>query len=159
MENSVYVASDENGGVITVSQNNPEYGWVTLRQDQILINNGWVQNKSLSTIVMGRVADLEAMNLAEGEVLDGQIIVREQTEPFTSADRDVKVAGATGIVCSVGGNPIYRKTFYTLDTNQKSVFVQHDNAEEIRAALQSTSPKAVTPSANTQEELADVFEM
>ena len=159
MENSVYVAGDENGGVITVSQNNPEYGWVTLRQDQILINNGWVQNKSLSTIVMGRVADLEAMNLAEGEVLDGQIIVREQTEPFTSADRDIKVAGATGIVCSVGGKPIYRKTFYTLDTNQKSVFVQHDNAEEIRTALQSASPKAVTPSANTQEELADVFEM
>lgn len=158
MENSVYVAGDENGGVITLSQNNPEYGWITLRQDQMLINNGWVQNKSLSTIIMGKATDLERMNLVEGQVLEGCIYVKEQLEPFSDSDRDIKVAGATGIVCSVDGKPIYRRTFYS-NRHVENTFIQHDNTEEIRAALQSASPKAVTPSANTVEELESVFEM
>lgn len=158
MESSVYVAGDENGGVITLSQNNPEYGWITLRQDQMIIHNGWLQNKSLSTIIMGKAVDLEKMNLAEGQVLEGCIYVKEQLEPFSSEDRDVKVAGATGIVCSVNGQPIYRKTFYSKQ-HVDSTYIQHDNAEEIRAALQSTSSKNVTPSAIEVAELESVFEM
>lgn len=152
----VYVVGDENGSVITLSSNNPEYGWITLRQDQMLIHNGWLQNKSLSTIIMGKSVDLEKMNLAEGQVLEGCIYVKEQLEPFSSEDRDVKVAGSTGIVCSVNGQPIYRKTFYSKQ-HVDSTFIQHDNADEIRQALNDQKPGKVTTSTNSVEELADAF--
>ena len=158
MENSVYVVGDENGGVINVSANNPEYGWVVLRQNKMSINNGWLQNKSVSTIVMGTVTNLEAMNYVAGEVLDGKIIVEERTTPFSSEDRDLKIAGDTGIVCSVGGKPIYRKTFYTTNMNLTDTLIPHDNGDAIRAA--NVKPAfSVTPETNSVEELEDVFEM
>ena len=156
MENSVYVVGDENGGVITLSKNNQEYGWLTLRQDRMRISNGWAQNKALSTIIMGKTTDLESLNLASGEILDGQIIVREQLKPFSTEDRDLKVAGSTGIVCSVNGKPIYRKTFYTTDMTLTDVEIQHDNGDAIRAAnATEASNRTVEP----VQELEAAFEL
>lgn len=157
----VYVVGDENGSVITVSSNNPEYGWVTLRQDVLSITNGWANKKSLSTIIMGEVGVLEAMDLAAGEVLDGKIVVIEQLKPFTTPDRDVKVAGSSKIVCKVNGQPIYRKTFYTVDPKINSVFIQHDNVDEIRGALALEKAKGskVVSSTASVEELADAFDL
>lgn len=155
----VYVVGDENGSVITASSNNPEYGWITLRQDVLSITNGWANKKSLSTIIMGEIGVLEAMDLAAGEVLDGKIVIIEQLKPFTTPDRDVKVAGSSKVVCKVNGQPIYRKTFYTVDPKINSVFIQHDNVDEIRGALaleKAKGSKVESPTSSV-EDLADAF--
>lgn len=158
MANPVYVVGDENGSAISVSKNNTDFGWITVRQDNLSITNGWANKKSISAIIMGRVDVLEALDLAAGEILDGQIVVVEQLKPFSSEDRDLKIAGSTKVVCKVNGQPIYRKTFYTNDMNAKSVFIQHDNAEEIRTAQKFQNNNVVTET-STVEELQDVFEI
>lgn len=159
MTNPVYVSADENGSVINVSKNNSDFGWITLRQDKLVITNGWAQNKSLSTIILGKVEHLEAFNFVEGQVLDGKIVVREQTTPFVDETRDVKVAGSTGVVCKVNGQPIYRKTFYTSNMDEQDIFVQHDNVDEIRQALSEQKSTRVVSSTASVEELADAFDL
>ena len=159
MTNLVYVSADENGSVINISKNNSDFGWVTLRQDKLVITNGWAQNKSLSTIILGKVENLEAFNFAEGQALDGKIIVREQLTPFIDETRDVKVAGSTGVVCKVNGQPIYRKTFYTMNTDEKDIFIQHDNVDEIRQVLSEQKFNSVITSTTSVEELTDAFDL
>ena len=70
----------------------------------------------------GLVEDLKEMNLYAGQGLDGKIIIEESLEPFNkkNPERDLKVAGETGIVCTLGGLPIYRRTKFTF--NQISAF-------------------------------------
>ena len=46
----------------------------------------------------------------------------------------MKVAGETGIVCTFGGLPIYRRTKYSLDGLATDSLIKHDNVEELRAA-------------------------
>ena len=163
MSNNVYVLADENGGVITVSKNNPEYGWVVFAQDTVTTTNGWINVKVRKARQMGTVETLERGNFKANQEMPGQIIIQESLEAFNEKDpeRDLKIAGTTGVICTREGNPIYRRVIYTLDSTLTDTLIQHDNVDEIRQALneQTVSNKSVTPSANTQEELADVFEM
>jgi hypothetical protein len=160
MTNSVYIAGDDNGSVINVSKNNPNFGWITLRQDKLTISNNFAQNKSVSTLIVGELNVLESFNFAAGQVLNGQIVIREQLTPFTTEDRDIKVAGSTGVICSVKGQPVYRKTFFTEDMTQKDILVAHDNTEEIRQALAVQKLSNVVPSVqNLVEADENVFDI
>ena len=125
---SVYLAGNGVGGVITVSSNNHDYGWVTLKQDFIDHYSNQVY-KTRSAIIMGLVDTLQGLDLAEGEVLPGKIVVREQTEPFSTPDRDVKRAGAEGpVLKDADGNTIYRKTFFV---NQAAIDANPSAGEDI----------------------------
>jgi hypothetical protein len=63
-------------------------------------------------------------------------VVKEQLKPFNkrNPEKDLKVAGDTGITCMVDDQPIYRKSFYSQDDNAKDVLVAHTNVEAIKAA-------------------------
>ena len=58
--------------------------------------------------------------------------------PFNkkNPDRDLKVAGKTGIVCRLEGSPIYRRTRFTFNDQANDTWVQHDNVSELRSAYQ-----------------------
>jgi hypothetical protein len=75
-----------------------------------------------------------------GQELPGKILIKESLEPFSSKnpERDLKVAGDTGIVCRLEGNPIYRRTYYSVSSNAEDTFIQHDNVEELRAAYDAS---------------------
>jgi hypothetical protein len=81
--------------------------------------------------------------------LDGKIVVEESLEPFNkkNPERDLKVAGETGIVCTIGGLPIYRRTKFTFNANATdTATIQHDNVEELRAAYAAQNAKnAIQP--------------
>ena len=112
---SVTIVPDEQGNAIRVSKTNAEYAHIRLVQQKVFFNTqGWVDNKSRSTLVHGKLEDLKAMGFEPGQELSGNIVIREQTEPFNSSnpDRDLKKAGDTGIICCAHGEPIYRRTFY-----------------------------------------------
>ena len=144
---SVTIVPDEQGNAIRVSKTNAEYAHIRLVQQKVFFNTqGWVDNKSRSTLVHGKLEDLKAMGFEPGQELSGNIVIREQTEPFNSSnpDRDLKKAGDTGIICCAHGEPIYRRTFYDASGKEQDVLVAHTNGDAIREANGTDSKKTVT---------------
>ena len=138
MENkNCQVVPDAQGNAIRVSKNSPEYGYVRVIQNKVMFNaNGWVSKKQLSTLVKGKVEDLQDLGFDADTELTGNIIVMESFEPFSEKfpDRDLKMAGDTGIVCCEHGQPIYRKTFYDASGTMEDTYIAHTNGDAIRAA-------------------------
>ena len=61
-------------------------------------------------------------------------------------NRHLKIAGKTGIVCTVEGQPIYRKVIYSTKANAKDELIAHDNVEELRSAwAKENSSAAIKP--------------
>lgn len=139
MQTKVVVSSDEFGNVINISPNNPEYGFVIVKQDAHTISdNGWLRLSKRSALIKGLVTDLVAANFKGGQVLPGKIIVKESLEPFNpeNPDQHLKIAGTTGVICNIGGEPIYRDTFYVSNSEAQDVLIMHDEecSEAIRNA-------------------------
>lgn len=131
----VLVTADKNGNVIGVSENNPEYGYVRVEQTGSFINDqGWLRISRRSALIKGLVKDLVETGFTEGQELDGKIVVVESLTPFNSEnpDRDLKIAGETGVVCRIDDQPIYRQTFYTTNSNNQDQLIMHTNTDEIR---------------------------
>lgn len=151
MSAKVVVLGNEQGSVITVSENNPEYGFVKVSQVRTMFDdNGFIRSKKVNALIPGKIEEIEMAGFFVGQELAGKVLVKESLTPFNEKDpsRDLKIAGNTGIVCSVAGQPIYRKTLYTNMSNAEDVLVQHDNVEQLRNAYAaSQSSTAIT--ANT----------
>jgi hypothetical protein len=142
MDSKVKVLKNEDGSVLTVSENNPEYAWVRVQQIRTVVDDsGFLRRKPVNAIVPGHIDDMKAMNFYADQELPGKVLVKESLLPFNTKDpqRDLKVAGSTGIVCTLEGYPIYRKTYYTTKSNADDIFVQHDNKEEIKSAFSNAT--------------------
>ena len=62
----VTIVPDENGGVIRVSKNTPEFGHVRLTQEKVAFGaQGWVNRKVRSTLIHGTVEDLQSIGIAD----------------------------------------------------------------------------------------------
>lgn len=136
-KNKVTVVADDNGNVIRQSQN-PEIGYVRVTQDAVNFSaTGWVQKKTRSALILGNLEDLKSFKFKNNQKLEGKIVVKESTEPFsiTDPDRDLKIAGETGIICcTADGEPIYRKTFYDVTGEKADTFIPHANSDAIKQA-------------------------
>lgn len=136
MRNSkVRVTADINGNVIGVSQNNPEYGYVRVEQSVTQISEaGWLKPVKRSALIKGKVEDLAQAGFVDGFELSGKIIVKESLTAFNpeNPDKDLKIAGQTGVVCRIDDQPIYRQTFYTSNQDAYDELITHDNTSEIR---------------------------
>lgn len=149
MNSKVRVVGDSTtGAVINVSENNPEWGYVRVSQNRLVIgDNGFMTPKTLNFLIKGTVENLKMAAFYAGQELPGNILIEESLEPFNkkNPERDYKVAGDTGIVLTVNGSPIYRRTIYSASTNAEDTLIKHDNVEELRAAYSTkTSIKANT---------------
>ena len=138
----VDIMPDEHGNKIRVSTNNPEFGYIRLQQSATTIGtNNWLKTNSRSTLVHGKVEELE-QSFANMDSIPGQLVIREQITPFSEndSDRDLKMAGQTGIICKAVDTetgeivPIYRKTFFDPTMNMTDTLVAHVNSDEIREA-------------------------
>jgi hypothetical protein len=138
MDSKVIVLADQaTKAVINISENRTEYGYVKLQQIRNVIDdNGFLRRKPVNALLPALVEDLKAMNLSEGQALTGKIVIEESLEPFNAKtpERDLKIAGSTGIVCTWNGLPIYRRTKFTFDVNAEDTYIKHDNVQELRAA-------------------------
>jgi hypothetical protein len=131
----VVVSADKNGNIVGVSENNPEYGYVRVEQTGSFINDqGWLRISRRSALIKGLVKDLIETNFTEGQELPGRIVVIESLEAFNTEnpDRDLKIAGDTGVVCRIDDQPIYRQSFYTTNSDMQDQLITHTNSEEIR---------------------------
>jgi hypothetical protein len=157
MQKQVIILADDMGNVIRQSNNNSEYGYIRLQQDRVTFGNGgWVKRSKVSTLLHGKLEDLQSLDFKANSELAGKIIIKEQLEPFNSndPDRDYKYAGDTGIICCVDGQPIYRKTFFVADTTAQDVLLAHTNGEDIKDANGTSSTKSNTigvPAASVEE--------
>lgn len=136
MNTKVTVTADELGNVICASLN-PEIGYIKLEQQVNSFNGNWVKNQKRTALIFGKIEDLRLLDLTANQQLDGKIIIEESFVPFNvkNAEREMKMAGETGIHCHVDGQPIYRRSRYTKNINEQDTFIQHTNTEEIKEAL------------------------
>lgn len=137
---SVTVKGDKNNNVITVSPNNPEFGWLTVEQEVFQINDrGWLKSTTRTALIHGRVEDLKETGYTAGTQFPGKIVVLESLNPFSpqSPDKDLKLAGDTGVICRLDDQPIYRKAFYTTNQNLMDEFISHTNTEEIKEVMEA----------------------
>jgi len=141
-ENQVTIVTDELNNKIRISKNNAEYAHVLLRQDKTIIgSNGWINTRTLHTLLHGKVEALKEYGISKMKHLPGQIVVTEQLTPFNeeNSDQDYKYAGKTGVVCCVDGQPIYRKCFYDAAGLKEDELIAHTNGDDIRKANNSTA--------------------
>ncbi len=137
LNQEVSIVADDMGNVIRQSQNNPEYGHIRLVQDRITINNGFVNKKPVSTLLQGQMEVLQSLGWDADTKPGGRIVVLES---FTGDERNLKMAGDTGVICkSVDRETgeernIYRTTKFKSDPNAQDTFIDHTNADEIRTA-------------------------
>lgn len=155
MNNKVTVTADKNGNVISVSENNPEYGWVIVKQTVSQLENGWLKKSTRTSRINGKVDDLLEMGFKDGTELPGKIVVLESFQPFNQEepDRDLKIAGDTGVICRVDDQPIYRKSVYTSNLNAFDELITHNNNDEIREVLQAQ--KAMSAFKNRTQPVAE----
>ena len=104
-------------------------------------DNGFLRRKNITALMPALVTDLQEMHLFSGQQLDGKIVFEESLTPFNAKtpERDLKVAGETGIVCTVAGLPIYRRTKFSFDANASDISIKHDNVDELRNAYNKAS--------------------
>lgn len=143
MNSKVKVTANELGKVVIPSENNPSFGYVRVEQERAVTDeNGWIRVKKLTALVPGTVSDLNKLGWVNGQLVNGSIVIREQLTPFNkrNPERDLKVAGDTGIVCKVDDQPIYRNTFFTTNPNAQDTVIAHTNIEEIKAAYSGSAP-------------------
>lgn len=134
MTETVKVLSSPLGEVIRVSRN-PGYGFIVVSQLRCLFDQkGSVRQHNITACVMGPIHTLEELKWQPNQVLPGKIVIHEATAPFRNTNPmiDLKFADRTlGLVCTVGGLPIYRKTYYSVSDTVDDVLVPHDNGNDI----------------------------
>jgi hypothetical protein len=151
----VRVSADKAGCIIKQSKN-PEWGFIRVVQEKLVVRDNFYGEKEVSALFHGPMDKLKSMGLQAGDKLIGNIVIKEQVTPFSlaTAEKDKKKAGDTGIFLTVGGCPIYRRTYYTTASNVEDTLVQHDNIEELRAAYESQK-NTEDVSTSTSESLSE----
>ncbi len=149
MNSKVKVEANKSGELISKSPNNPEWGWIRVTQNRNVLDveSGIIKSVFCSALVLGSVKDLAKLNWKDGQELEGIIIFKDSMTPFNKKDpdRDLKVAGKSGIVLTNGGQPIYRKYMYSPNPNAQDVYIPHDQEcrDDIAASYQDHTDQEV----------------
>jgi hypothetical protein len=157
--NKVTVTANANGQVITVSPKNPEFGWVAIESIQPTFSEGFLKLGKRVAFIAGSVKELQEFNFIAGEELPGKIVIKETLEPLNAKDATMGIkypsaaAKKAGLACTVNDQPVYRKSYYTPDTNKLDIMIAHNNGADIiafnaslnkaNAAMPTTAPKTV----------------
>lgn len=155
---SVVIVKDDMNNAIRVSKNNAEYAHIRLSQERTMINsNGWLQTKQVTALIHGKTEELIASGIKKFKKLPGNIVIKESLTPFNknNPDRDLKMAGNTGIVCCIDGQPIYRTTKYDATGIQEDELIAHNNGEAIREANAASMEDLMAAKVSDTEESED----
>ena len=147
MNSKVIVLADEiTNSVINVSEK-PEWGYLRVQQMKFVTDEktGFLRARNVTALVPALIEELQLAGFYAGQQLDGKIVIEESLTPFNkkNPERDLKVAGETGIVCTLGGQAIYRRTKFSFDATATDTLIKHDNVEELRAAYAVGKSKAI----------------
>lgn len=124
-----------NGKVVTPFESNPEFGFIRVEQTVSSFNeNGFMESKTRSALIRGSVKELSALGWADGEMIPGHIVIKEQLTPTNpnNADQDLKRAGEEGPILTKDGEKIYRTAFYSTSPVEDTI-IKHTNVDEVAA--------------------------
>lgn len=149
----VSTASNSSTEIIGVSNNNPDFGYIRVEENGGLSfgNGGWLNAKTKSALIKGKVADLQTFvrknNVTVGYEIPGQIVIMEQAgTPFYEGQAP-KRAGQDGEILYITRDgqklPIYRQTEFTMDMTRVDQLVQHENALSQAARVMTANDIAV----------------
>ena len=124
-----------------------------MQERMIADDRGWIRKKVLTALAPGTIEDLKALDWKAGQEVIGKVVVKESLEPFNPKDpeRDLKIAGETGVVCTKDNQPIYRKTFFSFNPATQDELVPHTNKEEIKKAYEALEAAKSTTAAESLE--------
>ena len=75
MQSKVNIIADDMGNVIRQSSTSSEYGYVRLQQDRVTFGNGgWVKKSNISTLLHGKLEDLQSIGLESMTTLPGYLL-------------------------------------------------------------------------------------
>jgi len=164
MSNKVKVVETANNQVINVNANNPEFGYVRVGQTIPTFNEeGWLSTENRYFLLKGKINELQASGLSAGMELNGKLVRQESLEPFNDYSQP-KVAGSSGVICKVEGQPIYSRIVYDRSGTMQDTLIAHDNKEEIIAGMTPTNvipltqPASVSDAFDTEEEVSNEIE-
>ena len=77
MNSNVTVAADATtNAVISISANNPEYGFVRFQQTRTMIDeSGFLRRKTVSSLIHAPISMLQEMKYYAGQIIPGNIVV------------------------------------------------------------------------------------
>lgn len=133
------VIPTESGMVIRVNEKNKDFGYIVLRQVRNEFSeNGFIEEKPVTCLVKGHLSALKSLKWKPWQELKGKIVVQESLEAFRekSIDYDIKMSSREGGVMLVfEDQPIFRRTFYSMNPEREDTFIKHTNVDEVRAAI------------------------
>lgn len=144
--NNVKILANEMGNVVNVSPNNPEFGYIRVKQTTSSFNSdGWLTTEERYALLKGKLDALQSLGYDATTTLPGKLIRQESLEPFDDYSTP-KIAGSSGVVCKLEGQPIYSRVKYDPTGTQHDVLIPHDNKEEIISGMSNNSaPVNVQP--------------
>jgi hypothetical protein len=126
MNNIVKVTAKD--GKVVNSKDGAEYGYIRVESTQTSMENGFISSKKASALIRGKVEELKALGLKEGQSLSGKIIHKESTTPSYDG-QSPKINPSTGEIMTSGGSPIFRESFFTANLNANDELLAHDKVE------------------------------
>ncbi len=146
--NQVLVHGNEKGEVIIHAKSGNGYAHIKVSMERMVVDEvGYARKKQIFAQIAGLAKDLEGFGWRSGQMVRGNIVIKERLEPFNSNDpnRDAKRVGKTNTLFKFEGKTIYKKNVYTSDEDAHDLFRDHDNFEEVNKALGKVS-KQLEPS-------------
>jgi hypothetical protein len=150
----------ESGALFTASKNNPEYGYIQVRQSTLKSSVGrWAETEERSALILGTIPALRTIiTEAKGGELPGKIVVWEwpqsevpdqihneimgkRTDEEAAYKRYFKRAGKDGIFLTKDGERIVRYAFWDKSGEVADIICTHDNGEAIRQARAAKAEK------------------
>lgn len=130
----VKIVASQEGVVVRPNENKKDWGFIRVQQTVVTLEGGFRRENKRSALITGKLAELMSDGYRDGQELKGQIIVKESTTPFNAEnpDSDLKVAGESGVPCTIGGMPIYRKSEFTSNMDAHDTLIAHDNGDAIK---------------------------
>jgi len=130
------------GDVVTQSTKNPEWGTLRVDSENKSFSGGILNISKRSAFIRGRMADLQAMNFRDGQVLQGKIQKQESFEPFYEG-QDPKINPTTNQVILTQGKQSFIQFEYTEDANLPDVWVGNTSAEVSEQVKNALAEQAV----------------
>jgi hypothetical protein len=145
----VQVSLNKENQVVTAYPNNPEFGYVILKSEETIMDNGWLKIKSRTTLMRGETKLLQN-HFSAGQTLSGRIQVIECTEDNIPAKQSSQLDKNAGFEEAIapflkraGGEDapvlmsddkrILRFTDYDASGESTDVRVAHTNTDAVKA--------------------------
>ncbi len=150
----VWEATSETG----VEGNNPDWCAVNVVSSQrVYGDSGFMNEQYRSALIRMKVT---SNTFKPWETINGRIVIVESTTPTNAnnLDQDVKYinaeAQANDLPCTVDGELIYRRAFFTEDNTRTDSILAHDNDDAIRNKLAEIRAIANKPITNALKNAA-----